>query len=85
MGEHRPAVGGNVVFAILQPHSRSLGVGVDTPSLGEPAAISGVRTYQDNRGNQNDYKRIHYMNPSFLLNFTIACAYYFTAMFVICQ
>ena len=85
VGEYRPAVGGNVVFAILQPHSRSLGVGVDTPGLGEPAAISGVRTYQDNRGNQNDYKRIHYMNPSFLLNFTIACAYYFTAMFVICQ
>ena len=60
VGEHRPAVGGNVVFAILQPHSRSFGVGVDTPGLGEPTAISGVRTYQDNRGNQNDYKRIHF-------------------------
>ena len=69
VGEHRPAVGGNVVFAILQPHSRSLGVGVDTPGLGEPAAISGVRTYQDNRGNQNDYKRIHLNESLFPIKF----------------
>ena len=57
--KHSPAVGGNVVFAILQPHSGSFGVGVDTPGLGEPATVSCVRTYQDDRGNQNDYKRIH--------------------------
>ena len=65
--KHRPALGGNIILAILQPHSRSLGVGVNTPCLGEPTTVSGVRTYQNDRGNQNDYKRIH-LNESLFPN-----------------
>ena len=65
--KHRPAVGGNIILAILQPHSRSFGVGVNTPGLGEPTTVSGVRTYQNDRGNQNDYKRIH-LNESLFPN-----------------
>ena len=65
--KHRPALGGNIILAILQPHSRSLGVGVNTPGLGEPTTVSGVRTYQNDRGNQNDYKRIH-LNESLFPN-----------------
>ena len=65
VAEHSPAVGRYVVFAIFQPHSRSFGIGVNAPALGDPAAIPGVRTYQADCCDQDDHKRIHDFAPSF--------------------
>ena len=93
MAENGPAIGGHVVLAILQPHSRSFGVGVNTPGFSKPAAVPGVRTYQDDSCDQNNHKRIHLYNlPHFLHIFTIACSitlnrcsWFVNGLFIFCQ
>ena len=55
VAEHGPAVGGNIVLAVVVLHGRGLGLGVDAPLVGQPPAVEGVRRYQNNSCQQHDH------------------------------
>ena len=62
-----PAVGGDIVTAILVDNCGSLGFGVDAPFVGQPAAVQRISAEQTHGCDQNDDQRIHFSIPlSFL-------------------
>ena len=65
--KHGPAVGGNIVTAILVDDCGGLGGGVDAPFVGQPAAIQRISAEQTHGCDQNDDQRIHffYLFPFF--------------------
>ena len=65
--KHGPAVGGDIVTAILVDDCGGLGSGVDAPLVGQPAAIQRISAEQTHGCDQNDDQRIHFFIPlSFL-------------------
>ena len=65
--KHGPAVGGDIVTAILVDDCGGLGGGVDAPFVGQPAAIQRISAEQTHGCDQNDDQRIHffYLFPFF--------------------
>ena len=59
MAEHRPAVGGYKILAVILFHGRGFGGGVNAPFVGKPAAIAHISAHKGYRCNQHDDKRIH--------------------------
>ena len=60
MAEHRPAVGGYIVLAVLMGVGRGFRGGVDAPLVGKPPAIQRVAAQQAlYRRDQNDNERVH--------------------------
>ena len=65
--KHGPAVGGDIVTAILVDDCGGLGGGVDAPFVGQPAAVQRISAEQTHGCDQNDDQRIHffYLFPFF--------------------
>ena len=57
--KHGPAVGGNVVPAVLMDNCRGLGRGVDAPLVCQPAAVKHISAKQTHGCDQYDDQRIH--------------------------
>ena len=66
MAEDRPAVGGNVILAVVIFDGGRLRFGVDAPFLGQPAAIERIGGDKSDRRDQHDYKCVHVISLSFL-------------------
>ena len=59
MAEHGPAVGGNVVLAVVETDGRGFGGGINAPGPGDPAPIEGVGRNQAHRRDQDDNECVH--------------------------
>ena len=66
MAEDRPAVGGDVILAIVVLNGGCLRFGVDAPFLSQPAAIERIGGDKSDRRDQHDYKCVHVISLSFL-------------------
>ena len=67
MGKNGPAVGGDVVAAVLVDDCGGLSLGVDAPLVCQPASVEGVSSQQTHGCDQNDDQRVHffYLFPFF--------------------
>ena len=63
VAEHRPAVGGHIVLAVLMGVGRGFGGGIDAPFVGEPPAVQRVAAQQAHCRDQNDNERVHTILP----------------------
>ena len=59
MAENGPAVGGDVVLAVVQTDGRGLGGGIDAPAPGDPAPIEGIGRDEAHRRDEDDYECVH--------------------------
>ena len=94
MCKNGPAVGGNVIPAVLMDDRRGLGGGIDAPLVCQPASVEGVSTKQTHGCDQNDDQRVHffYLFPLLFMRqrgHAVAplpenCVY-FIPIFIICQ
>ena len=94
MCKNGPAVGGNVIPAVLMDDRRGLGGGFDAPLVCQPASVEGVSTKQTHGCDQNDDQRVHffYLFPLLFMRqrgHAVAplpenCVY-FIPIFIICQ
>ena len=66
MAEDRPAVGGDVILAVVVLNGGCLRFGVDAPFLSQPAAIERIGGDKSDRRDQHDYKCVHVISLSFL-------------------
>lgn len=66
MAEDRPAVGGDVILAVVVLNGGGLRFGVDAPFLSQPAAIERIGGDKSDRRDQHDYKCVHVISLSFL-------------------
>ena len=74
MAEDRPAVGGNVILAVVIFDGGCLRFGVDAPFLSQPAAIERIGGDKSDRRDQHDYKCVHVISLSFLKTLPFANA-----------
>ena len=92
--KNSPAVGGNIVPAVLMDNSRGLSGGVDAPLVCQPASVEHISAEQTHGRDQNDDQRVHYFYLFPLLfmrqrGHAVAplpenCVY-FIPIFIICQ
>ena len=61
MGKNGPAVGGDVVAAVLVDDCGGLSLGVDAPLVCQPASVEGVSSQQTHGCDQNDDQRVHFV------------------------